>query len=93
LLSVLLARDSAVLIGFYLLVTIINTVKENVPSARWWTKPVLAVLPPFHELGTVRDALLRGTPMPSGDLWHALLVGTACVALATYLVRRLPLVR
>ena len=93
LLSVLLARDTAILLGLYLWVTILDTVNQNVPDWRWIVKPVLAAMPPFHRLDEIRNALLRGTPMPVGDLWHALIFGTVCVALATYLVRRMPLVR
>ena len=92
LLSVLFARDVAIVLVFYLIVVILDQVRTNVPAAHW-VKPVLTVLPPFNLITPVRDALLRGTPLPMGDLWHALIFGTVCVALATYLVRRLPLVR
>lgn len=92
LLSVLFARDIAVLLILFLGVTTLDSLRQNVPTATW-VKPVLAVMPPFHRLDEIRDALLRGTPMPSAELWHALIFGAACVALATYLVRRLPLVR
>ena len=92
LLSVLVTRDIPVLLVFYLIVTILEQIRKNVPTADW-VKPVLAIMPPFHLLTPLQTALLRGTPVPAGDLWHVLIFGAACVALATYLVRRLPLVR
>jgi hypothetical protein len=92
LLSVLVTRDIAVMLMFYLVVTILEQVHKNMPAAHW-VKPLLAILPPFQLLASLESALLRGAPLVAADLWHVVIFGAGCASLATYLVRRLPLVR
>ena len=92
LLTVLTAQDAGVLIGVYLIPTLLQALHETIPTW-WWVKPLLAILPPMHKLDGLHKAVMQHTAMPQGDLWHVLLYGTACVALGAWLVRRLPLVR
>lgn len=90
--SVLTSRDGWALVGVYLIVNVFDAMHKAAPEAQW-PGPVLAILPPMHKLEGIRHSLLRHTPVDQGDLWHVLLFGAACVALAMYLVRRMALVR
>lgn len=92
LLSVLVPRDIAVIFAAYIIpVLFAGMVKGGVKW--WWLKPVLTVLPPTHKLEGIRHALLGPGNVDTGDAWHVALYGAACLVLAAYLVRRLPLVR
>jgi hypothetical protein len=92
LLSVLTSRDGLSLVALYLVVVSLDGARQSLPTLHW-VKWVMYVLPPMQKLEVLRHALLRGTPLPMGDFWHVIAYGAACTALATYLVRRLPLVR
>lgn len=93
LVSVLTAQDTGVLIVVYLLPDLLDGMPQVAPSMNWLWKPLLEVMPPMHRLDEIRRSLFGSGPIPGGDIWHAALYGVACVALAAYLVRRLPLVR
>jgi len=90
--SVLVQRDAVALVAVYLAPVTLDALRGGLPDTRW-IGPALAVLPPVHLLGGIRTALLTGLPVDRGDLLHVLAFGVACVVLATFLVRRLPLVR
>ncbi len=92
LLTVLTAHDAGAIIALYLMPTLLSTLHETAPTW-WWVKPLLTVLPPTHKLDALHRALLQHTAVSPGDLWHVLLYGAGCVVLATWLVRRLPMVR
>lgn len=92
LISVLVSRDPTALFIVYLIPTVLESIRTGVP--RWtWVKPVLTVLPPTHRLDDLRRSILAHAPLDQGDFWHVIVFGAASVALAAYLVRRLPLVR
>lgn len=90
--SVLIPRDTAALFAVFIAPTLLDAMRQGVPQ--WtWVEPVLTLLPPTHKLGGIRTALLNDVPVAMADVWHIALFGIGSVALATYLVRRMPLVR
>jgi hypothetical protein len=89
--SVLAPRDSMYVIGLYAVTTLLDQLR-TLPDLGWLERP-LAVLPPMHKLGALRTALLGDSGWVWADALHVLGWGLGCVALATVLVRRLPLVR
>jgi hypothetical protein len=92
LVSVLVQKDAALGVALFAAPTILDAMHKAVPE--WgWIQPVLLGLPPTHKLGSVRTALLNDVPVAAVDVWHIVLFGIGSVALATYLVRRMPLVR
>jgi hypothetical protein len=90
--SVLVPRDSIYVIGLYAATNLLDQFRSIAPQ--WeWPGLLLTVLPPMHKLGALRSALMDGNGWVWADAWHVMGWGAACVALATVLVRRLPLVR
>jgi ABC-type transport system involved in multi-copper enzyme maturation permease subunit len=92
LISATVPRDVAVVFMVYMVPTILEMI-VNGKNPWWWAKPLLTVMPPMHRLDELRQALLTGGSVVTSDVWHMVLYGAASLALAAYLVRRLPLVR
>jgi hypothetical protein len=93
LLSVLTAQDTLLLIVVYLVPDMLDSLQNVFPGWKWLFNGLLTVMPPMHQLDDLRNALIQNTAVAQGTLWHVLLYGTGCIALAWYLVRRMPLVR
>ena len=93
LLSVLTAQDTLLLIAVYLIPDMLDGLQTVLPKWKWLLSGVLTVMPPMHKLDDLRHALIHQTPLSQGLLWHVVLYGAGSLVLASYLVRRMPLVR
>jgi hypothetical protein len=90
--SVLLQRDAAGTGVVFVVPLLLYALASS--GSRWHgLNRVLTVLPPTHRLEELRRALLTHGAVDQGLVVHALAFGTACVALALILVRRIRLVR
>ena len=90
--GVLVNKDGLALIGVFLLSKILQDL-DKVDQLASWIEPIARGLPPIALEGEIRQQLLSGTAVASGDLLHVVAYAIGMLAVALFLVKRLPLAR
>ena len=90
--GVLVNKDGLALIGVFLLSKILQDL-DKVDQLASWIEPIARGLPPIALEGEIRQQLLSGTAVASGDLLHVVSYAIGMLAVALFLVKRLPLAR
>lgn len=88
----LMSKDGLGLIGVILVSKILQDL-EKVDQLASWLEPIARGLPPIALQGQIRGQLLSGAAVASGDLLHVIAYGVGMLAVALFLVKRLPLAR
>jgi len=90
--GVLVNKDGVALIITFLLAKILQDL-DRVDQLTWWLEPVARGLPPIALSGEIRSQLLSNTAVAQGDLLHVIGYAVGMLAVALFLVKRLPLAR